>query len=270
MKKLTKLEVGIVLVIFGLLSIVAFNQIRRDETNNSPDNLTQNKEVAPSVRMISVAEHTPYVVVSGEYPQFTRVDASFNRIIQETVEKAVAEHKTIAKENWDARRDTATPAEKKLLPATPAEEDLFPFFVKTDVVTLSPKLISVLVHYGGFQGGAHGFQSIATFNYDLGEQKQITLVDLFPNDPLYLDKVSDFVKEDLIKQFEKKTAGSLEAEERAQYLENIRGMIAEGTAPKPENFAQFTVTEDAVTFYFGEYQVAPYVEGEQKVVMPLY
>lgn len=269
MKKLTKLEVAVVLSLFGLLSIIAFNQIKKGQIAVDSKNTNQNTDTVPQIRMISVAQTTPYIVVSGEYPQFVGVPESFNKEIKETIEKAISEHAEISKENWDARRDTASAEEKKLLSQTPKEQDLFPFFVKTDIVTLSKNLVSVLIHYGGFQGGAHGFEAVVTFNYDLIKNKQIHLADVFDNDSLYLTKVSDFAKKDLMAQFKKKAGLTLETEDRAAYLENIESMIEEGTLPKAENFAQFTLSGDALTFYFGQYQVAPYVEGEQRVVMPI-
>jgi hypothetical protein len=46
-------------------------------------------------------------------------------------------------------------------------------------------------------------------------------------------------------------------------------MIDAGTAPTLENYQVFTFTNDMLTIYFGEYQVAPYVYGPQKVEFPL-
>lgn len=269
MKKLTKIEAISVLVLFAILCVVSIVYMKGKTPPGQNGQMNGNSsQNIPKMSTISVAEKTPYVVISGDYPQFDTVDPLFNTAIRETIQTAITEHKTISQENWNARRDTATPAEKKLLPVTPAEEDLFPFFVKTEIVTLSPKLISVLIHYGGFQGGAHGFENAVTFNYDVTNNKQLTLADAFPNDPLYLNKVSDFAKKDLVAQFEKKADASMPAEDRVQYLENIKGMIEEGAAPTVENFSRFTISENGLTFYFGQYQVAPYVEGEQKVVVP--
>ena len=46
------------------------------------------------------------------------------------------------------------------------------------------------------------------------------------------------------------------------------GMLDEGTDPtKPENFQNFTITDNAIIIYFQQYQVAPYVYGEQEVIL---
>jgi hypothetical protein len=51
-------------------------------------------------------------------------------------------------------------------------------------------------------------------------------------------------------------------------------MIAAGTAPKAENFAQFEPVMDvggrirALRFVFSPYQVGPYVEGTKTVEIP--
>jgi hypothetical protein len=45
--------------------------------------------------------------------------------------------------------------------------------------------------------------------------------------------------------------------------------VDDGTAPTEDDYANFTVQPDGVTFIFDPYQVAPYSDGQQKVTVPL-
>ena len=102
-------------------------------------------------------------------------------------------------------------------------------------------------------GGAHDYHNITSFNYDVASKEEITLKDLFPNDPGYLKTISDFARKDL----------------RSRYKNTLDdAMLSPGTEPKEENFSVFTILPGSITFYFAEYQVAPYALGELKVTMP--
>lgn len=46
-------------------------------------------------------------------------------------------------------------------------------------------------------------------------------------------------------------------------------MIADGTAPIPENYQNWALTPDALNLYFNEYQVAPGVVGAPSISIPL-
>ncbi|MBL8146736.1 MAG: DUF3298 domain-containing protein [Anaerolineae bacterium] len=46
-------------------------------------------------------------------------------------------------------------------------------------------------------------------------------------------------------------------------------MLAEGTAPVPENYQNWALTADSLNLYFNEYQVAPGVAGAPSISIPL-
>lgn len=49
----------------------------------------------------------------------------------------------------------------------------------------------------------------------------------------------------------------------------VPDMIAEGTAPVPENYQNWALTTDSLNLYFNEYQVAPGVAGAPAISIPL-
>jgi hypothetical protein len=76
-----------------------------------------------------------------------------------------------------------------------------------------------------------------------------------------LKKLSTATRDILRKQLTEKAGGEQIDED----------FLLGGTEPKIENFSQFTINKksNTVMFYFGQYQVAAYVFGEQEVTLPL-
>ena len=87
--------------------------------------------------------------------------------------------------------------------------------------------------------------------------------------------VADLVGEQLGSAAHTRAADeSLEPADRQRLLTAALKMIDEGTEPKPENFAQFEPVPAAdgriaaLRFVFPPYQVGPYADGVQSVVVP--
>ena len=95
---------------------------------------------------------------------------------------------------------------------------------------------------------AHPNNFIITKTYDFDNNKEIILEDLF-NDTNYLEKISAI-------SFEKLKLQLPEIEET---------MIKKGTKAIANNFQNFALTENSLIIHFSSYQVAPYVNGSQKV-----
>ncbi|MDP3882811.1 MAG: RsiV family protein, partial [Candidatus Staskawiczbacteria bacterium] len=91
---------------------------------------------------------------------------------------------------------------------------------------------------------------------DLKNNKDIQLSDLFPGQPDYLQKISDFSIQNLAAQMQAKIGGTDGA------------WIDQGANPSLENFSIFLINKDNIIFYFPEYQVAPYAAGSFQVTMP--
>jgi len=194
----------------------------------------------------------------GEYPQFTNAVPAFNDRILGTVLDAAASHVKDATENWQARVATAQPGEN--IGQYPADPNDLAFLVSWSPAQANGRFVSFIMRYGGYTGGAHGYEDMTTFNYDVAAKRDIALQDIFPNDPEYLTKLSAASRIQLAAHF--KTAFGPGAD-----VGLLTEMMETGTAPTEENFKHFTFTDTAVTVYFEQYQVAPYAAGEQTVTI---
>jgi hypothetical protein len=79
------------------------------------------------------------------------------------------------------------------LPDDTAEK--FPLEISYEIAQANSEFVSALVRYGGYQGGAHGYENTVSFNYDVVNQKIMSLSDLFPEDANYLETLSSFSKQ---------------------------------------------------------------------------
>lgn len=105
-----------------------------------------------------------------------------------------------------------------------------------------------------FTGGAHGLTTITTFTFDIAAQRLLSLDELFQPGTDYLAVIAPLAQQSLAAQL----GDMLDAD-----------WLAQGTAPVPENYAAWAISQDALTFTFQQYQVAPYAAGLQTVSIPL-
>lgn len=208
----------------------------------------------------------PYVSFSVAYPTFTNASAEFNASIAQAVQDALASHVQEATDNWQSRYKTQTKntPKKERITKVPTEKDKMPFYVTYDVVQANQSMISVLLHIGGDTGGAHGYETLAAFNYNVVTGRPMTLAEVYYGTDNYLQVISKAVRIDLAKQFT--SSGTLD--------ESIGTMLDAGTEPDLQNFKNFTIDQDPqgkrrITFYFDQYQVAPYVYGQPQVTLML-
>lgn len=205
--------------------------------------------------MISVAENSYLLGIEGTYPKFPQADFIFNKKIAEFITSGIIDFKQEANDNYQARLETGGDEFQKQF----ANGGQFTYQIKTEIIQSNEYYISVLIHIAGFSGGAHGYETTTSFNYDVKNKSEITLASLFLNDKNYLKTISDSARTQLTEKLTK-------ASEQVILDENMQSMLNDGTDPaKPENFQTFSFTPDTVTIYFGQYQVAPYVYGEQSI-----
>lgn len=220
------------------------------------------------VNEIPLKTESKYATVSGSYPQFHNVDPSFNDKIRNAVIIAQSEFENNAKDNWKSRYDTRTPGEN--VSEFPDTGDMT-FIIKSDYIQVNKDVVSVLITIAGYSGGAHGYESLMSFNYDVKAAKDITLDQVFPEDKDYLKTIAEYSRKDLKEQFVNKIKRA-DFDNDGDYkmtLDGIDDMLNPGTEPTVENFSVFTISPDVLNIYFSQYQVAAYVYGSQMVKMPL-
>lgn len=248
--------------ILGMLTIFSFGvwYIQQTQDGFRPLSPLPKQNTDPyAPRSIRIEESTEYATISGVYPQFDSAPVALNKEIETVVRNAIEEHKLISKENWEAQRDTVLENADAPLPA---EDDRYPLVVRFEAPVSNDKLVSVLLHISQYSGGAHGSTSMHTFNYDIKSRRNITLEDIFKGYPAYLKKLSDESRKQLSVTLSESAGDGQVAD--ADFLNA-------GTEPTESNFSLFTFTpqNDALTIYFGIYQVAPYAYGESHITVPL-
>ncbi len=229
----------IIAVVFFLVGIIFYSFWVRPDTNQL------------RVVVENVDEVTSLYSIHVSYPQFPDLPKEFNKKIKTTFINEITLFKIAATENMEARKETAQ-----------KDEDILSDLTYTSgwsAEQLNKNLVSVVAHTLFYQGGAHGGQKIYTFSFDVKNKHEVTLDSLFGKTKNYLEKISQFTLNDLKSQLQRESSG-----------EPNMGMLQEGTSPKLENFSRFTVgSAETLTFYFEEYQVAPYAAGEKQVIMPI-
>ncbi|MCX6383127.1 MAG: DUF3298 domain-containing protein [Actinobacteria bacterium] len=116
-------------------------------------------------------------------------------------------------------------------------------------------IISLVYEVYTYTGGAHGSTTQYTFNFDIDNNKEIKLADLFKPGFDYLKFISDFCLKDLERQM--KSMGMTGDD-----------LFKEGASPDAGNFGCFVLTDDSLIIKFGQYQVAAYAAGMFDVKIP--
>lgn len=141
-------------------------------------------------------------------------------------------------------------------------------------LAVTPQLVAIAADGSSYTGGAHGNPLLARFVWLPQQDRQLTAAELIP-DPRAWRELAGYVREQLLTALSQRVdADAPPPAERAEIVGNASRMIDEGTAPEPENFAQFEPVLDgdgrirALRFVFPPYQVGPYADGVQTVEVP--
>jgi hypothetical protein len=266
MKKTLFFIVVIVLVGFGVYKVLSISSKTVTTNQETPDqvletNLVIDESLATEKTYSTLDKYTTFKII---YPQFKNASPEFNKKIEEFITTGINQQKKDAADNWQARYDTQTKGEN--IPQFPKEVDKFYFNASWKPVQQNDKFISFTLTISAFVGGAHGYETITAFNYDVVNKKEVTLAELFPQDASFLKTLSDFSRKDLTAQFRKRLEVKTKEDEK-NFQSGVMPMLVDGTTPTLENFNVFTFTDEIVTIYFNQYQVAPYAMGGSSVVI---
>lgn len=228
----------------------------------------------------AVASTEPVVAkaASGEGPDI-HIDKPHYRI-DITFPRLPASDAVLAK----ALRNAAASAREEFLKGVP-DPKAFPemadrqFQLKIDFSIAARMLAFVSVRERGMAdtGGAHPLPIDASYVYAVKAGKLITLDDLFTDPDAARKQLSAIARKALEAKLLANVPGGARtpAKARAEWDENMRQMITQGTQPAAQNFAEFTVLAGAgdkasgIELIFSPYQVAPYVYGSQSVEVPV-
>lgn len=243
---------SIILVVIAVIIIVVVAVTHRSAKEpvsgtDTPVTVESGELITSQPILVSIAEDSYLLGIGGSYPQFAQADAAFNAKIKKVFTDEIAQFKDVVNEDYKARLEREGEAFQKQFESG----GMYAFEIKTDVIQSNDSYISVVIHHGGYSGGAHPYQNVTTFNYDVKAQKELSITDF-----LGYSEASEKSREALIAKFKKDNVLD----------DSTQAMLEDGTDPTvAENFSTFTFTPEEVTIYFGQYQVAPYVYGEQQV-----
>jgi peptidoglycan-N-acetylmuramic acid deacetylase PdaC-like protein/uncharacterized protein DUF3298 len=219
-------------------------------TQTQPANLVS---IAPT--QISVTASSTIYAITGSIPQFPQAGVGFNQKITIILSLDIAQFKADANADYAARQKTMSAADLK---SYYGNGPVYTFDMSSTVVQSNANYVSVVVRENEYTGGAHPFTNIEAYNYDLKNQKDLTLADF-----MTLADASSAAQAQLAPQL-------AAASDETTLDANTQQMLQEGTDPTDAyNFSKFTFTNSDATIYFPSAQVAPDVFGEQDVTIPI-
>lgn len=240
----------ILAVVAGLTLFFAWH----NNNAEAPLKTTEKNLITIQPTMMDITEDSYLFGASGSYPQFSQASDAFNKEIADAMQASVNDFKTSAGNDYEAHLKMGGDDFQKEF----TKGNYYEYQMDTTTVQSNDDMVSVVIHVGGYDGGAHGYQNVFTFNYDVKKQKDIHLSDL-----LSLKDASVQSRAQLTKKF-------LQTDNQTTLDSNLQQMLDDGTDPtSADNFQDFTTDGKNVTLYFPEYQVAPYVYGEQTVTIPI-
>jgi hypothetical protein len=126
--------------------------------------------------------------------------------------------------------------------------------VDYDIDVINPlSLVSVRLTIESMQAGrAHPYNQHQVLNFDLLNNKELALSDLFKPDAKFLEAIANYSNSRL----------------QESVNEKDKWMISEGTKPLLKNYKNWNIEADAILITFDEYQVAPHMYGPQEVEVP--
>lgn len=254
------IAVGIITAAIVIALFVAYTKRVENPTiqNETQNEVLEEKMITFAPEMISLAENSYLLDIQGSYPQFTQSGPEFNKTIKDFVVTGIESFKQESNDNHKARIENGWEDFEKEF----TQKGLYSYQVKTEIIQSNSSFISIAITVSGYTGGAHGYSNTVTFNYDVTNKKEIGLDYFYPNNPNYLKTISDISRVQLTEKL-------IKASEQDVLDDNIKSMMIEGTDPSnPQNFKMFTFTNNEIHVYFGQYQVAPYVYGEQTIILP--
>lgn len=134
---------------------------------------------------------------------------------------------------------------KEYLGKIPSKDEKFVANVNYEVKKNSDNVLSIIVRYYKYSGGAHGYYEDVSYNLDMINGKLLQLNDLFKQNSEYKNVIDSEIR----KQIENIIKNDKEYKDVYQF---------EGI--KPDN--KFYIQDDNIVIYFDLYEIAPYAAGQ--------
>ncbi len=223
-----------------------------DETSNDDPNVEHipTYHLYEDINLISKMKFSygkPKIIIKAVYPEIKSETEDdyldhFNELIKTMVQNITDEFKSRVKENLNLQKN---------MPASIVKNDLYIDYDTSMIKSGEDHIMSIRFSVQGYIAGmAHPYHSHLVFNYDLDSGEQLQLDDLFMPHSNYLAYMANYARNILLRRLSNKE------------------MIDTGTAPDTENYSNWNIKPEGLLITFDEYQVAPYVNGTQTVLIP--
>ncbi|WP_194165623.1 RsiV family protein [Oceanobacillus sp. CFH 90083] len=166
-----------------------------------------------------------WIEISAEYPVFGMGD--MDQLIAREAESFFEKFEAEFAENEEINAQTSQEGEERLYFWEPVVTDEYVSFMFIDF---------------RFLGGPHPHTSQHPFNYDVNNNRKLTIQDFVKNES-QLSNLSDLIYEKL----------------PSEHLEE--DMLEEVLKPEWDNFNHFILTEDSIVFHYEHYVLGPYAYG---------
>lgn len=201
-------------------------------------------QVQVTTKYITKSDPVKRYKVSVEYPQL-QYSGGRQEIVNQRIENYVtglSDSFLNDMKDWDNPPDTSFSSE---------------FEIGYNVVYSGNDIVSIMLgNYSYYAGAAHPNTMTYALNYDLKTGDPIQLNDVFLPNSDYLNVLSKYAQEDLIRQGEETD------------IEADMWWFDQGASPKEDNFKVFNLAADSLVITFNPYQVAPYAAGMWEVRIP--
>lgn len=212
--------------------------------------LLANQPLQLDNKQISINNDQPKYSVTINYPQIQQPNSTaekkFNHLTKQWALHRFQEFKKTAAQN------DASITDKKIKEAGSTLK------VTYDLTFLAPrKLISLRFSDDAYVvGAAHPSHKYTAINYDLTQNKILSLNDLL-NNAASLQSISQIASQKAITQLNQgpNSQGGVD-------------IFKEGLTATPKNYQVWNITADGLQITFNEYQIAAYVYGPQIVTIP--
>jgi len=190
----------------------------------------------------TILEKNDFFDINVKYPYFKISSNELNQKIENLINNNIADFKKNSIDNFNAINATMPESEAKIKkPYAP-----FDYYVNYEISQLNKNYISLVINIYYFSGGAHGVDLVYAFNYDIKNQKEITIQDILNNSQDNLNKLSNIAYNAVIEKMNTFDVG---------YIDD---MIKSGTEANYDNFQNFNLIDNgSLIIYFQKYQVAP-------------
>jgi inhibitor of cysteine peptidase len=201
-----------------------------------------------TVKTETLSSETAYLTASVQFPQLVGLadetaENDFNAILKQSAEDALAAGKKNASDMAASIRDGYTGAVGKC-------ETAYDFTVTYN----QNGLFSVVLMDYQYAGGAHGTTVQSAYTFDLKPGDVLALEDLMDGTANYAARINETIRQEIDRR--------VEARELSEFDFSPFSDIGE----EPE----FYLSNNAVVFYFQEYEYFPYAAGIQEFAVPYY